>query len=272
MGKGRFRILQYHSVRDVPQGMKFSFNVTPMAFARQMEYLARNNYNIITFDKLASYKYQGQTLPPKSVIITFDDGYVDNYANAFPILKRHDFKATVFLVTDSIDSGCIFHWLKLDERLRASQQEEKSSWLPLDKQSILDMQAQGMSFGAHTRTHCALDSIEEDKAIDEIASSRKCLEDILSKPVTYFAYPFDKVNEKIKGLVKESGYKIAVGGTGSNTLKSDFFKLKRIEIEKGDSLKKFARKVNGAYDWIEYLFSAKIFITRALSQMRRNER
>jgi peptidoglycan/xylan/chitin deacetylase (PgdA/CDA1 family) len=271
LGKGRLRILQYHSVRDVPQGMKFPFNVTPAAFARQMEYLARNDYNIITFDELINYKQNGKKIPSKSVIITFDDGYVDNYLNAFPILKKHNFKATIFLVTDFIGSGRIFNWLKLDERLLDNYQEEKSSWLPLNMQSILDMQAQGMSFGAHTKTHCALDLVEEDKAIDEIVNSRNYLEDVLSKPVIYFAYPFDRVNEKIKGLVKESGYKIAVGGTGNNTLKSDFFNLKRIEIEKGDSLKKYARKVNGAYDWVGYLFSVKKFIIRFLSQMRRNE-
>lgn len=270
MGRDRFRILAYHSVRDIPQGIKFSFNVTPRAFAQQMEFLARNKNNIITFGELVDYKNKGQTLPPKSVIITFDDGYADNYVNAFPILKRHAFKATVFLVTDSINSGRIFHWLKVDERLRSNQQQEKSSWLPLDRQCIIDMQAQGMSFGAHTRTHCALDLIEEDKAIDEIANSRKCLEDMLLKPVTCFSYPFNRMNEKIKGLVKESGYKIAVAGTGSNTLKSDFLKLKRIEIEKGDSLNKFAMKVNGAYDWIEYPFSAYIHMKRILSQIRRN--
>jgi len=68
------------------------------------------------------------------------------------------------------------------------------------------------------------------------------------------------MNERVKGLVKEAGYRIAVAGTGANTLKSDFLELKRIEIQRGDSLSKFARKVNGAYDWIEYLHSSKRFM------------
>lgn len=270
MGKERIRILAYHSVRDIPRGVKFSFNVTPIAFAQQMEYLASNKNNVITFDDLVDCKEKGHTLPSKPVIITFDDGYADNYVNAFPILKQHNFKATIFLVTDFINSVSIFNWLKLDEPLRLHQQDEKASWLPLDRQSILEMQAYGISFGAHTRTHRKLDEIEEHQAIDEIVNSKKRLEEILSEPVICFSYPFNRMNEKIKGLVKEAGYKIAVADEGAVNLKSDFFKLKRIGIERGDSLNKFARKINGAYEWIEYPFSVYLHMKRILSQIRGN--
>ena len=265
LAKNRVRILCYHRVCDIPHGIKFSFNVTPTAFAQQMEFLSRNKNNIITLDELINYKYKGKTLPLKSVIITFDDGYADNYLNAFPILERHNFKATIFLVTDYINGKRTFNWLKSDERSLLDYQVDKAAWLPLDRQSILYMQARGMSFGAHTKTHCALDGIEEQKAIDEIENSKKRLEEILLKPVICFSYPYSRMNERVKGLVKEAGYKIAVAGRGANTLKSDFLELKRIEIQKGDSLRKFARKVNGAYDWLEYLLSGKKFMQQTLS-------
>jgi peptidoglycan/xylan/chitin deacetylase (PgdA/CDA1 family) len=233
-----------------------------------MEYLIRNENNIISFDELLDYRSKEKALPPKSVIITFDDGYADNYINAFPILVRHNFKATIFLVTDYIGSPRTFDWLQLDEQPLLNHQEDNASWLPLDRQNIIDMQARGISFGSHTRTHCSLDKIEEQQARDEIENSKMCLEQILSRPVVFFSYPFNRMNEKIKGLVKEAGYEIAVAGTGANTLKSDFYKLKRIEIDRGDSPGKFARKINGAYDWLEYPISVKRLINKLRSKIR----
>ena len=272
LGKDHVRILFYHRVCDIPRGIEFSFYVTPTAFAQQMGFLSRNRFNIITLDELIDYKDKSKTPPPNTIIITFDDGYADNYVNAFPILEKYNFKATFFIVTDYIDSEQVFDWLKLDKWPLLDQPENKASWLPFNQQHILDMQARGASFGSHTKTHCALNKIKEEEAIKEIENSKKWLEEILSKPIRCFSYPYGGMNERVKGLVKDAGYEIAVAGTGANTMKSDFLELRRIEIQPGDSLSKFKRKVNGAYDWLEYMLPVAKFmqVFLSLGQRRSN--
>jgi peptidoglycan/xylan/chitin deacetylase (PgdA/CDA1 family) len=106
--------------------------------------------------------------------------------------------------------------------------------------------------------------VEESKAIEELRGSREYLEGILSKPVSYFSYPFSRANKNVKELVRTAGYRAAVIGIGANTLSSDFLELRRIEILRQDSISKFKRKVEGAYDWYPYLLSILIFVRRIL--------
>jgi len=145
--KKRIRILLYHRVCDLPEEAGFVFYVTTEAFSQQMEFLSRNGFNVMTLDELTDYRDKYKKLPPKSIIITFDDGYSDNYVNAFPILQRYNLKATFFIATAYINSQNIFPWLELDKRSFQHYQEDKASWLPLTRQNILDMAAHGASFG-----------------------------------------------------------------------------------------------------------------------------
>jgi len=119
---------------------------------------------------------------------------------------------------------------------------------------------------AHTKTHCALDSVEESEAIEELVDSRKCLEGILSTSVRCLSYPYGRANNRIKNLAKEAGYRVAVVGTGSNTIRTNLFELKRITVQQQDSLAKFKRQIEGAYDWCEYLQSVLKFIYYILHQ------
>jgi peptidoglycan/xylan/chitin deacetylase (PgdA/CDA1 family) len=229
-----------------------------------MEFLSQNGFNIITLDEFINHKDKNKKMPPKSIIITFDDGYADNYINALTVLEKYNFKATFFVVTDYIDSARIFQWLRFNNKPFSQYHGNKACWLPLSRQHILDMSAHGACFGSHTMTHCALDMVEESKAIEELRGSREYLEGILSKPVSYFSYPFSRANKNVKELVRTAGYRAAVIGIGANTLSSDFLELRRIEILRQDSISKFKRKVEGAYDWYPYLLSILIFVRRIL--------
>ena len=266
LGKKRIRILLYHRVCDLPEEAGFAFYVTPAKFSQQMEFLSRNGFNVMTLNELTDYRDGYNNLPLKSIVITFDDGYSDNYVNAFPILQRYNLKATFFVVTDYINSDSIFPWLNLDKGSLQHYQADKASWLPLTRQNILDMAAHGASFGAHTKTHCTLDSVEESEAIEELVDSRKCLEKILSTSVRCLSYPYGRVNNRIKNLAKEAGYRVAVAGVGSNTLRTDPFELRRITVQQQDSLAKFKRQIEGAYDWREYLQPVLKFIYYILYQ------
>ena len=267
--RGQVRILCYHSVCDLPETKDCmdTLNVSPTVFDQQMAFLSKNGFNVITMDQFIDYKYENRKYPPKTVIITFDDGYRNNYINAFPILEKYNLKATFFVVTGDIDSDKIFHWLKLGVQSLSHYRENKQYWLPLDRQNILDMSAHDACFGSHTDSHCRLREIDKNKAVNELKISKECLEEILSKPVRCFSYPHGDMSNSVKSLVKAAGYSAAVSiMAGSNTLKSDFFELRRIAISGQDSYAEFKRKVEGAYDWIVYLLPAFRFIQQIIFQ------
>ena len=228
------------------------WNVSPVSFTRQMDFLYRKKFNVITIDEFIDCKEKNLRPPSKSIIISFDDGYADNYIYAMPILDKYNFKPTFFVVTDYIDSQETFQWqgLKWDKPSLEHCNKNRASWLPLSESMILDMSRRGASFGSHTKSHLDLTQLERKEVIRQIINSKKRLEAILSHSVDCLSYPFGKISEEAKNLVKTTGYKAAVGSIfSSNNLKNDSFKLGRIIIEEQDSLCKFSNKVKGAYEW-----------------------
>ncbi len=274
-GRSQVRILLYHRVCDLPstKDSMADLNVPPVLFAQQMAFLSQNGFKVITLEQLIDYKDENIKPPARGVIITFDDGYQDNYFNAFPILKKYGLKGTFFVVTDYVDGSGFFHWLKLEEKSAVHSRENRQYWLPLSRQQILDMSAHGACFGSHSKSHCGLSQIDEGQAAEELKGSRVCLEGILQRPVRCFSYPYGDVSQSARAQVKAAGYEAAVGITwGGNSLRSDFLKLRRIEISGRDSLAKFARKVDGAYDWLGYLVIVKRFGQQVMFRGRRGRK
>lgn len=266
-GKNRVRILLYHRVCDLPQtddAMSY-LNIPPAIFTQQMALLSRNGFNVITLDEFLDDRDKNKKPPPRTIIITFDDGYRDNYLNAFTILQKYNFRATFFIVTDYIDSEKTFHWLTLGEQSLLHSQSNKQYWLPLGKQDILAMSGYGCSFGSHTKSHCRLNDIGESRAMVELKGSKEHLEEILSQPVRCFCCPYGETSQSVMDWIKAAGYGASISPKiGGNTLNSDSFKLRRIEIYGEDSLAKFERKAEGAYDWLGYLSSITEFMKRVM--------
>ena len=204
LSKKGIRILCYHRVCDLPETKDYMRNLTvsPATFAQQMAFLSQNKFNVITLEQFVEYKHEKREPPPKTIVITFDDGYRDNYINAFAILGKYGFKANFFVVTDYIDSDIIFQWLNLGKESLSHSQENKRYWLPLTKDDILAMNANGACFGSHTKTHCSLNSVDESRAMEELRGSKECLEKILLKPVIFFCYPYGTVSKLTKNWVK----------------------------------------------------------------------
>jgi peptidoglycan/xylan/chitin deacetylase (PgdA/CDA1 family) len=218
-------ILMYHNI-SYERG---SFFVSPEIFARQMEYIKRNGYEVITLDDLVESIRNKKLLGRKKVVITFDDGYKDNFKYAYPVLKKFGFPATVFLVTDFIGN-----------------EKKFLSW-----EEVMLMSKGGVSFGAHTRAHFYLGSLNNEKtARDEIESSKKAIENKLGIPVDYFCYPSGAFNEKTKELVINAGYKGAcTTNRGFARFNSDVYELKRIKVTNSDATKPFSfwAKLSGYY-------------------------
>ncbi len=201
-------IFVYHSVRPYMEGEskeQDAFDVTPELLKQELTYLQENHYTEITFDALADYFARGTSLPEKPVILSFDDGWQNQYLYAFPLLKEFNATSTFFIFTNSINSK---NFLTLAE--------------------IKEIEAAGMVIGAHSKSHPYLDKITDvNKAADEILGSKQILEKDLGHEVTAFAYPFGHPSELSQGLVEEAGFRTArTLFHGTIHRKSDLFALK----------------------------------------------
>lgn len=215
-------ILNYHKV-DI---LNHALSVSPQEFEEQMEYLHNNGYHTINPDQLMAYLKYGKQLPDKPIMITFDDGYLDNYTNAYPIMKKYDFTATIFIVTNLIGQDIRF-----------------MTW-----DQIREMQQYGIVFGSHTANHKSLTSLTKEQVITELNQSRDEMVRQLGKAPKYFAYPTGTYNGEIEEMVRVAGYKAAFtieyGQVGAD---SDLYLLQRIPIFKGQkTFQSFFIRLNGA--------------------------
>lgn len=215
-------ILMYHEVGDRWNGSSTSVSVA--AFKRQMEFLRVHRYRVISLANFLKELKTDRRISFKTVVVTFDDGYLDNFKNAFPILKQLDLPATIFMITENIN---------------------REGWLAEEDLRILD--DSGVSIGSHTVNHAFLPSLSAKEVFFELTESKKRLEKILGRPVTLFSYPAGGVTQEIRELVKKAGYDGAVT-TNYGTSRSDPYALHRIKItEAGGDLFGFWIKTSGLY-------------------------
>jgi peptidoglycan/xylan/chitin deacetylase (PgdA/CDA1 family) len=207
-------VLMYHSV--LPSALKENRLVVSVnTFSRQMEFLKKHNYNVIPLEKIPDFILNKKEIPPKTIAISFDDGYKDNYLYAFPVLKKYNLFATIFLVVNDIDKPDRLNW-----------------------QEIFEMKNSGLiSFGSHTISHPNLVSLNDEEKKKEIFESKRILEEKLASPIRTFSYPAGFFDQKIKELVKQAGYILAVSASKTRKANpSDVFTYKRVRIsEKNDN-------------------------------------
>ncbi|MFH1776636.1 MAG: polysaccharide deacetylase family protein [Candidatus Omnitrophota bacterium] len=228
------RIFNYHHVAKA-EFAKSASSVSIDAFTEQMKYLHDAGYTTIYPEDI----FKVRDLPKKPVVITFDDGYLDNYEYAFPVLMEFGFRALIFLITDFMDS--------------VYNEAPMLSW-----HKIREMKKSGIKFGSHTKTHRVLTELKEDEIKDELSLSRACIEDKIGEKVTDFCYPKGVFNDRIRALVKESGYLCAcVTLAGENNKGSDAYLLRRTWISPKDTLFDFKTKISGAYDFVYNILESK---------------
>jgi peptidoglycan/xylan/chitin deacetylase (PgdA/CDA1 family) len=219
-------ILTYHHIDE--ETHKDSPTVLVKNFQKQMEFIHDKGYNVITLDELVTATIEKRKLARNSVVITVDDGYRDNYAKAYPVFKKYNFPATIFIISRKIG------------------QKDYLSW-----DEIRQMQQNNISFGAHSRTHPYLPAISSKQQKEEIAGSKEDIEQKLNTEVKYFCYPVGGFNREVISLVKQSGFKGAcTTNKGKGWLNKNIYALKRIKMKDSD-IKAFNlwRKLCGFYYW-----------------------
>lgn len=168
-------------------------------FEAEMKYIKDNGYTTITLDELYDYFQNSIMVPDKSIVLAFDDGYEDNYTTSFPILKKYGFKATIFVITSTIDKDPSY----------------------LTSEQMKEMEAYGFKMESHTVTHRDLDSLSYDEQYKELSESKAALEKLLKRPINYAAYPSGKNNAATVKAAKAAGYTLAFTTAGRWSDKSD---------------------------------------------------
>ena len=234
----------YHVVSKSEDAKEKQFCCHPKAFKRQMAYLKKAGYEVVGIDELIHYmissneahqtnKQIQQAKLHRFVVITFDDGYLDTYENALPILAKLNFAATVFIVSGLV--GKRNQWIG-DEKY---PEKYLMGW-----REIEEMKENGVSIGSHTISHRRLSTLDCEDAKNEIESSKKFLEDRLGTAINHFAYPYGDFNDSTVKMVIEVGYKSACSTkSGFNSKEVSLFELRRLDIFGTDSLLQFAIKV-----------------------------
>jgi len=225
-------ILMYHAFGGLGEAPG-RFVVPARRFARQMRLLRIAGYHVMPLEELLAHRRAFRLPPPRSVVITFDDGYVDALDHAAPILRRYGLPATLFVVSGAV--GGINDWDSRGE-LRGRR------LLPWP--DLLRLGNSGVSFGAHSRSHASLRGVSKGQLCPEIAGSLAELECQLGKTVRSFAYPFGASTPECWDAVREAGFWGACGiEPGLNGPGRSEFDLRRTEIRGTDSLLRFALAV-----------------------------
>lgn len=194
-------------------------------FRSQMNYLKSFDYNVISLDEAVDGLFGERPLPPRSIVLTFDDGYECFREHAFPVLAQHGFTATVFIVTGLV--GRCAEWL--------SDGQVKAPLMP--QETIQELHRAGISFGSHSNTHPRLSSLSESKQRDQIFRSKVMLEDLLQEEVRHFCYPYGDYGRRTRELVREAGYASAMTCLrGAANTAPNRFEIPRKAISFGDNL------------------------------------
>jgi peptidoglycan/xylan/chitin deacetylase (PgdA/CDA1 family) len=180
--RNRSLVLMYHRVladHEVSPEIKPGMYVTSHAFERHLAYLA-DNHDVVGLDDLHEWLHGRRQYSRIPCVITFDDGWVDNYTNAFPLLKKYGLSATIFLITDEIGTPGMLTWAQVRE-----------------------MEAAGIDFGSHTATHPVLTTTDEPRTRDELTRSRERLQRELRRPSRWFCYPKGAYNDQALRIARE---------------------------------------------------------------------
>lgn len=233
------RVLMYHMISEHLPKNKSKFNrlrVKPNEFEKQLNWLSKNGFQSFTLSDLIDL----EEVPEKSVVITFDDGYEDNFSKALPLLKKYGFKATIYIVLNRFDQN----WAT-DKDLNQSSNELNSEKM-LSNEQIKEMIDSGLiEIGSHTLDHVNLPKLSNEEKIRQIKESKEKIEEIFNITCNSFAYPFGFFDKDSVKIVEDFSYTNAtttVNGVFDKTKYSNF-EIPRIMISGRQGLFSFILKM-----------------------------
>lgn len=180
-------VLYYHSVLpDSEVTTRNEVTISPENLKKQLSLVKELGYTTLTMSELNDYIVNNKEIPKKSILITFDDGYADNYVHAFPILKELDMKATIFVISSGIDGG---YYMSSDQ--------------------LKDMVKYGIDIESHTVNHVHLNTLSYKEQLKELKDSKATIEKVTNKEVLSIAFPFGDFNNDTLKAATDAGYSVA---------------------------------------------------------------
>lgn len=209
-----FPVLTYHSIDDSDSVI----SVSVATFDKHMRFLRDKGYITISLIEAINYIKRDAELPQEGIVITFDDGYQNNYKEAFPILQEYGYTATIFLTTGH--SGKTNNW--------SSQHLSIPELSMLSWEEIREMSRHGIEFGAHTQNHVNLEEVSIDIARKEIIESKDDIQMRIDRPVELFSYPFGCFNKEVQDITRTAFRGAISNNPGKINYRSDIYALERI--------------------------------------------
>lgn len=182
-------VLMYHCIADSPED-PYGVCVTPDRFAEQMAWLADQGLHGVSMSELVDAMRAGRARG--LVGLTFDDGYVGLLENALPVLQRHDFTATMYIVSGLLGG--------------TNQWDEGPVRSLLSADGVLRLAAAGMEIGAHSASHTRLAAVGAERLKTEVSDSRSSLSELLGQEVRGFAYPWGSMDAAARQAVRDAGF------------------------------------------------------------------
>jgi len=221
-------VIMYHNIDERSAVSRLS--VSSESFGRQMNFLKSHRYNVVKLEDLAGMLKKNK-LPSRTIAVTFDDGYENNYTNAYPVLKKLGLQATIFIIPAMVGTDGYLTWSQIAE---------------MSESGFIEI-------GSHAMAHPWLPTQPKENLDPEIRGSKLAIESRLNKEVNAFSYPLGGFNKDVREKVIEAGYKIAVAtNPGKKYPKHDLFAMKRLRISStSDNLFVFWFEITGFYTWIK---------------------
>lgn len=242
-------VLMYHSIKTLEDQPRDVYSIHIDEFKAHMNYLKFNHYRVASLHELIGLNSDNKGRFDRSVAITFDDGYADNYTHACPVLKDYGFTAAFFVTIHYIGQAGFMSW----EHLR-------------------EMRAQGMLIGSHMVSHKNLISMLPDDIQREMIESKRIIEKNLSHPVDLLSIPHYFSNTKIHEMAFAAGYKaVCISDAGYNTIGVQKPVIKRINIRDDYSLREFKKIVQMSPSFVAALKIQKA-VSYCLRKMLGRER
>lgn len=235
MNAQRVPVLMYHRVDRPENAAEHKYCIEPGLFYAHIQALARAGWQAVSADSFLYWLDGKQTLPELSFVLTFDDGFLGVYEHAHPVLKQHNWPATMFLVSGLI--GQTDRWPKTGN-------PAAYNYPLLDKHQINIMQREGWSFHGHSRDHCDLTTLSETELDEQVSG---CREDLIALGLNprFFAYPYGRFGEREASVVRSAGYEAAFSvQPGFNRQVVDRMRIRRLDVFGTDTPAMLLRKIS----------------------------
>jgi len=233
-------ILMYHKVPEHPINTKHRIFVIRKNFKKHLQFFKLRGLTSITFKDYLAFSNGERPMkefPKKPFIITFDDGYKDNYDNVLPLTQKYGFKGVLFLLGDFLVAGNTWDEGEDVEANRIMTFEQKKAFVDSD-----------WEIGAHTLSHQDLTKLSFEKARYEMITSKLQLEEKLQTKVVSFAYPYGNCNDNVKEIVKECGFDYGIlTDTGAMNIEEDHFAIFRVNMFPEERFMQLYKKTSSWY-------------------------